>query len=179
VVGLLARSRPRSGGGSGNETLAGGRRVARRWPPHRATDASDPHQSRRRSLDARHGRDETFGGADESFGRSSSGATLGPAPIEATTTRPASTWTATVAGCAPAYERADGGVDIHADINRDGVVDFVGHDYERDGLVMRPSSTRSRRRLDTRMFDDNGDGWMDRARAFPSGATRRPSGSPA
>ncbi len=34
-----------------------------------------------------------------------------------------------------AYERPDGGVDIEVDTNHDGKVDFIGHDYNRDGLV--------------------------------------------
>ncbi len=63
-----------------------------------------------------------------------------------------------------AYERSDGGVDIHADINNDGVVDFIGHDYDRDGLVdVAEFDNDLDGVMDTRMYDDSGDGWMDRA----------------
>ncbi len=62
-----------------------------------------------------------------------------------------------------AYERADGGVDIHADMNNDGVVDFVGHDYDRDGLVDDAEyDTDFDATIDLRMYDDTGDGWLDR-----------------
>jgi hypothetical protein len=72
-------------------------------------------------------------------------------------------WDATTA-----YERADGGVDIHADLNRDGVADFVGHDDNRDGLVDSADyDTDGDGVLDTRMYDDNGDGWMDRSAPLP------------
>jgi len=63
-----------------------------------------------------------------------------------------------------AYERGDGGVDIHADINNDGVVDFIGHDYDRDGLVdVAEFDNDLDGVMDTRMYDDSGDGWLDRA----------------
>ena len=62
-----------------------------------------------------------------------------------------------------AYERADGGVDIHVDLNRDGVADFVGHDYDRDGLVDDAEFDDDLDgTMDRRMVDDDGDGWMDR-----------------
>ncbi len=62
-----------------------------------------------------------------------------------------------------AYERADGGVDIHADMNNDGIVDFVGHDYDRDGLVDDADyDTDFDATIDLRMYDDTGDGWLDR-----------------
>jgi hypothetical protein len=62
-----------------------------------------------------------------------------------------------------AYERADGGVDIHVDLNRDGVADFVGHDYNRDGLVDDAEFDDDLDgTMDRRMYDDTGDGWMDR-----------------
>jgi hypothetical protein len=62
-----------------------------------------------------------------------------------------------------AYERADGGVDIHVDLNRDGVTDFVGHDYNRDGLVDEAEFDDDHDgTMDRRMYDDSGDGWMDR-----------------
>ncbi len=62
-----------------------------------------------------------------------------------------------------AYERSDGGVDIHVDSDNDGVVDFIGHDYDRDGLVDDAEfDTDLDGTLDTRMYDDSDDGWMDR-----------------
>jgi hypothetical protein len=66
-----------------------------------------------------------------------------------------------------AYERGDGGVDIvHVDDN--GRIDFVGHDYNRDGLVDDADfDTNGDGVLDTRMYDDNGDGWMDRSEKIP------------
>lgn len=67
-----------------------------------------------------------------------------------------------------AFERPDGGVDIHVDLNHDGVDDFVGHDLNRDGLVDSADyDTNFDATLDTRMFDDNGDGWMDRGEPIP------------
>jgi hypothetical protein len=67
-----------------------------------------------------------------------------------------------------AYERSDGGVDIHVDTNKDGVADFIGHDYDRDGLVDAAEVDTNRDgTLDTRMYDDNGDGWLDRSEAIP------------
>ncbi|HZN19573.1 MAG TPA: hypothetical protein VFB84_15550 [Micromonosporaceae bacterium] len=59
--------------------------------------------------------------------------------------------------------RADGGVDIVADLNRDGWADFVGRDYDRDGLVDAADYDKDRDgRFETHMFDDDRDGWMDR-----------------
>ena len=59
--------------------------------------------------------------------------------------------------------RADGGVDILADMNHDGRADFIGHDYDRDGLVDAADYDKNRDGVfETHMFDDNGDGWMDR-----------------
>ncbi|HET8660956.1 MAG TPA: hypothetical protein VFM55_18415 [Micromonosporaceae bacterium] len=59
--------------------------------------------------------------------------------------------------------RADGGVDIVADLNRDGRADFVGRDYDRDGLVDAADYDKDRDgRFETHMFDDDRDGWMDR-----------------
>jgi hypothetical protein len=67
-----------------------------------------------------------------------------------------------------AYERADGGVDIHVDLNRDGVADFIGHDYDRDGLVdVAEFDNDIDGVMETRMYDDTGDGWMDREETIP------------
>jgi hypothetical protein len=67
-------------------------------------------------------------------------------------------------GTNTAYERPDGGVDIHVDVNHDGKVDFIGRDYNRDGLVDDADfDTELDGAMDTRMYDDNGDGWMDRS----------------
>jgi hypothetical protein len=82
-----------------------------------------------------------------------------------------------------AYERADGGVDIHADVDNDGVVNFIGHDYDRDGLIdMVEFDHNLDGVMDTRMYDDTGDGWMDRGEAIGDegptegfGSTRNPS----
>jgi hypothetical protein len=82
-----------------------------------------------------------------------------------------------------AYERADGGVDIHADVDGDGVVNFIGHDYDRDGLIdMAEFDDNLDGVMDTRMYDDTGDGWMDRREAIGDegptegfGSTRNPS----
>jgi hypothetical protein len=67
-----------------------------------------------------------------------------------------------------AYERADGGVDIHVDHNRDGVSDFVGHDYNRDGLVDDAEFDNNfDGTLETHERDTNRDGWMDRSEHIP------------
>lgn len=67
-----------------------------------------------------------------------------------------------------AYERPDGGVDIHVDVNHDGKVDFIGRDYDRDGLVDDADFDLDRDGvMDTRMYDDTGDGWMDRSGPVP------------
>ena len=59
--------------------------------------------------------------------------------------------------------RADGGVDVTADMDHDGRVDFVGHDDNRDGLVDRADYDKNHDgRLETHMSDGDGDGWMDR-----------------
>lgn len=59
--------------------------------------------------------------------------------------------------------RADGGVDILVDADRDGRTDFVGHDLDADGLVDISEYDRNRDGFfEKRMYDDDGDGWMDR-----------------
>ncbi|GAB3969985.1 hypothetical protein [Plantactinospora veratri] len=65
--------------------------------------------------------------------------------------------------------RADGGVDILVDHDRDGRTDFVGHDLDADGLVEISEYDRNRDGFfEKRMYDDDGDGWMDRTvRAEP------------
>jgi hypothetical protein len=68
-------------------------------------------------------------------------------------------WDASVA-----YQRPDGGVDIVADVNHDGRVDFIGHDDNRDGLVDSADFDNDfDGTFETKMYDDNGDGWMDRS----------------
>ncbi|MEO3744365.1 hypothetical protein [Plantactinospora sp. B5E13] len=60
--------------------------------------------------------------------------------------------------------RADGGVDILVDADRDGRTDFVGHDLDADGLVEISEYDRDRDGFfEKRMYDDDGDGWMDRS----------------
>ncbi|GAA1830591.1 hypothetical protein GCM10009682_56670 [Luedemannella flava] len=69
-----------------------------------------------------------------------------------------------------AYARPGGGVEITADIDRDGQVDFVGYDADRDGRVDRADyDTDHDGVLDTRMHDDDGDGWLDRSTDLPQG----------
>lgn len=102
-------------------------------------------------------------GPSEIVGKSWS-SSIGQAPVEAADYR---TWVDVDGDHAwdahKAYERADGGVDIHADMNNDGIVDFVGHDYDRDGLVDDADyDTDFDATIDLRMYDDTGDGWLDR-----------------
>lgn len=60
----------------------------------------------------------------------------------------------------------DGGVQIEADLDRDGRIDFVGHDTDADGLVEWSAyDTDGDGTLETRRYDDDGDGWMDRTKA--------------
>lgn len=59
--------------------------------------------------------------------------------------------------------RDDGGVDILVDKDRDGRVDFVGHDTDGDGLVNSADYDKDGDGFfEKTMYDDNGDGWMDR-----------------
>ncbi len=59
--------------------------------------------------------------------------------------------------------RGDGGVDILVDNDRDGRVDFVGHDTDGDGLVNSADYDKDGDGFfEKTMHDDNGDGWMDR-----------------
>jgi hypothetical protein len=115
--------------------------------------------------------DTSFGDGQEpteSFGTVGASQGLGDAPgpdlVEATGYRTwvdvdgDGTWDAHTA-----YERADGGVDIHVDVDHDGRADFIGHDVDRDGLVDSAEYDTDRDgAMDTRMVDDNGDGWLDR-----------------
>ncbi|HZN75502.1 MAG TPA: hypothetical protein VFC00_28040 [Micromonosporaceae bacterium] len=60
-------------------------------------------------------------------------------------------------------ERADGGVDIMVDQNRDGTADWIAIDYDRDGLIEQADWDRDKDgRFETHFFDDDGDGWLDR-----------------
>jgi hypothetical protein len=114
---------------------------------------------------------ETFGGfpPKESFGTVANTGTVGAAPPIAANYATQvdvdgdGTWDAYTA-----YERTDGGVDIHVDSNNDGVADFIGHDYNRDGLIDTADyDTNHDGVTDIRMHDDNGDGWMDRSERIP------------
>lgn len=59
--------------------------------------------------------------------------------------------------------RADGGVDILVDLNRDGRTDFVGHDLDLDNRVDSADYDKDHDGVfEKRMYDDNGDGWLDR-----------------
>jgi hypothetical protein len=59
--------------------------------------------------------------------------------------------------------RADGGVDILVDLDRDGRADFIGHDVDRDWTVDSADYDKDHDgRFEKRMYDDNGDGWLDR-----------------
>jgi hypothetical protein len=59
--------------------------------------------------------------------------------------------------------RADGGVDILVDLNRDGRTDFVGHDVDRDWTVDSADYDKDHDGVfDKRMYDDTGDGLLDR-----------------
>jgi hypothetical protein len=64
--------------------------------------------------------------------------------------------------------RADGGVDVVADMDHDGRIDFVGHDDNRDGIIDRADYDSDHDgRLETHMRDVNGDGWMDSTSVDP------------
>jgi hypothetical protein len=121
---------------------------------------------------------EAIGAAapDQTVGQAPRGdsSTLGSAPVRATDYHTRvdvdgdGTWDRHID-----YERADGGVDITADMNNDGVVDFVGHDVDRDGRVDFVDYDHDFDGvMDTRMYDDTGDGWLDRSEPLP-----RPTGS--
>jgi hypothetical protein len=71
------------------------------------------------------------------------------------------------------HGRADGGVDILVDADRDGQVDFVGHDDDADGRVESAEYDKDGDGFfEKTMYDDTGDGWLDRTvkhSAPPSG----------
>ncbi|MDG4823085.1 hypothetical protein O7635_14615 [Asanoa sp. WMMD1127] len=125
-------------------------------------------------------RDTAPAGTD-AMGPAPTAAGLGPAPVEGTTglgaapAEPLST--APPAGYHTRVDvdgdgdwdkhvllgRGDGGVDILVDNNRDGRVDFVGHDTDADGLVNSADYDKDGDGVfEKTMYDDNGDGWMDR-----------------
>jgi hypothetical protein len=59
--------------------------------------------------------------------------------------------------------REDGGVDILVDLNHDGKVDFVGRDLDADWTVDEADISSKRDGVfDKTMYDDNGNGWLDR-----------------
>ncbi|HWG98484.1 MAG TPA: hypothetical protein VNV66_03975, partial [Pilimelia sp.] len=73
--------------------------------------------------------------------------------------------------------RADGGVDILVDSDRDGRVDFVGHDRDADGLVDSAAYDRDGDgHVEQRTYDDDGDGWQDRTVRTP--VPQPPDGGP-
>ena len=114
------------------------------------------------------GGSEAFGtssGSHQSMGTAEHISSMGAAPLEEA--RGYRTWVDAdgdgLWDTHRVYERADGGVDIHVDLNHDGVAEFVGHDYDRDGLVDTVDYDGNHDGvMDTRMYDDSGDGWMDR-----------------
>jgi hypothetical protein len=64
--------------------------------------------------------------------------------------------------------RADGGIDIYADMNHDGRPDFIGHDDNADGIIDRADYDHDfDGRFETHMRDVNGDGWLDTRRVDP------------
>jgi len=109
------------------------------------------------------------GGPTEAFGAASGQESVGAAPS------PASDYDTRVDvdgdgswDTHTVYERAGGGVDVHADMNNDGVVDFIGHDLDRDGLIDEAKFDQNfDGTFDTHMVDDDGDGWMDRSEPIP------------
>jgi len=151
-----------------------------------AAGHSSPFAASGGSLGDAPGGQATFGGAradgpgGEAFGAAAGGSSMGSAPGHDQGGTGGSIGTAPAERAADyrtwvdadgdgswdrhqAYERADGGVDIHIDLNRDGVADFIGHDYDRDGLVDDAEyDDNADGVMDRRMYDDNGDGWMDR-----------------
>jgi hypothetical protein len=59
--------------------------------------------------------------------------------------------------------RADGGVDINVDLNRDGRADFVGVDHDRDGLIDESYMDHNHDgTMDAHYMDTNHDGWLDK-----------------
>jgi hypothetical protein len=71
--------------------------------------------------------------------------------------------------------RADGGVDLVADMNHDGRPDFVGHDYNRDGLVDAADYDKDHDGVfENHQYDVNGDGWLDRSVTDPKPAPEIP-----
>jgi hypothetical protein len=59
--------------------------------------------------------------------------------------------------------RADGGVDILVDLDRDGRADFIGHDLDRDNRVDSAEYDKNHDGVfEKKMYDDDGDGWLDR-----------------
>jgi hypothetical protein len=60
-------------------------------------------------------------------------------------------------------ENPDGSLDLTADMDHDGRIDFVGHDDNADGIVDRADYDKDHDGvLETHMSDVDGDGWMDR-----------------
>jgi hypothetical protein len=58
----------------------------------------------------------------------------------------------------------DGGVEILVDLNHDGHADFIGHDTDMDNRVDYADFDKDHDGVfEKRMYDDNGDGYLDRA----------------
>jgi hypothetical protein len=68
--------------------------------------------------------------------------------------------------CAP-YLRPDGGVDIEVIMDGHTKVDFIGHDYTRDGIMDSADFDNDFGHVETHMIDTDGDGWMDVATPIP------------
>jgi hypothetical protein len=60
--------------------------------------------------------------------------------------------------------REDGGADILVDVDRDGKIDFVGHDVDLDNKVDSAEYDKDHDGVfEQRMYDDDNDGWLDRS----------------
>jgi hypothetical protein len=69
-----------------------------------------------------------------------------------------------------AVRHGDGSVDVYEDRNRDGRIDFVGHDANGDGILNSAEYDNNfDGKADAYMTDTNGDGWMDTRDPRPSG----------
>lgn len=61
-----------------------------------------------------------------------------------------------------AVQHADGSIDVYADQNHDGRIDFVGHDRNGDGRIDSADYDENfNGTFETHQTDTNGDGWLD------------------